>query len=215
MLDLVTNFSYKDDRSYINSSTMCAFLGEMVVPALGLQAVDTRMDAQFHRPATMNGVMRCQEAPSDMRSSPAIAAEFRLTSGTKNFYIYFIEDQKPISNWTDTKYEIQDLKLLSPFAGSCHININNELSFFENIIEANKRLHQYTLDDKKINVINLYMKKIPLGLMYQKKGMYLLNIQHIGSRSHNDGLATINEFSFAELNLSTFQMCYSMPGVTL
>ncbi|OHE76674.1 MAG: hypothetical protein A3F67_00920 [Verrucomicrobia bacterium RIFCSPHIGHO2_12_FULL_41_10] len=194
---------------------MGAFVGEVILPALGLQAVNTRMDAQFHHLATRNGVMRCQEAPSDMRSSLAIAAEFRLTSGTKNFYIYFIEDEKPVSNRTKTQYDIQDLELLSPFSGSCHININNELSFFENIIEANKRLHQCTLNDKKIKVINLYMKKIPLGLMVQKKGMYRLNIRHIGSRSHNDGLATINEFSFEGLNFPTFQMCFLMPGATL
>lgn len=215
MPDFLTAFSYKDERSYIHSSTMCAFLGENVVPALGLQAVDVQIDAQFYRVATRNGVMRCQDAPSDMRSNPTVAAEFRLVSDSGIFYVYFIEGEDQIVTRVDTKYEISDLVLEAPFSGFCRIGAANLLSMFENIIEANKRLHMATLHDNTMKVINLYMKKFPLGSLYAQKGILSLSVRHIGSRTHNDGIATINEFSFGELNISPFQMCYFIPGVAL
>lgn len=215
MPDFLTDFAYKDERPYIHSSTMCAFLGEKVVPALGLQTVGVRMDVQFYRVATKNGVMRCQAAPSDMRSNPAVAAEFRLVSDAEIFYVYFVEGEDPILNRENAKYEISDLIVAAPFAGSCRIRAASMLSLFENIIEANKRLHMATLHDNTIRVINLYMKKLPLGFLSAQEGMLSMDVRHIGSRTHNDGIATINEFSFGELTIPPFQMCYFIPGVAL
>lgn len=215
MPDFLTAFACKDERSYIHSSTMCAFLGESVAPALGLQTAGVQMDAQFYRVATKNGVMRCQEAPSDMRSNPAVAAEFRLVSDAGIFYVYFIEGEAQVVTRVNAKYEISDFISEAPFSGSFRIGAANLLSIFENIIEANKRLHMATLHDNTIKVINLYMKKFPLGFLYAQKGMLSLNVRHLGSRTHNDGIATINEFSFEELNIPPFQMCYFVPGVAL
>ncbi len=215
MIDIPTDFEFKDERTYVNSSTLCEFLGEQVVSALGLRAADMRLDARFHRLVTKNGIMRCQEVQNELRSNSEFAAEFRLVSGSQIFYVYFLEGETPVVKRIATNYEVEDLKFLSPFAGSCRIKIGNALSLFENIIEANKRLHQATFTQKQIKVVNLYMKKFPFELMPNSKDWYTLNIRHIGARSHNDGVTTLNKFSFVELDIPAFEMCYFVPGVAV
>ena len=214
MIDIATNFEYKDKRTYVHSSTMCEFLSRRVVPVLGVQECNIRLDARFHRLAINNGIMHCHEGPKDLRKSSDVAAEFRISSGSQIFHVYFFEGQKPVVSRISSRYEIEDLKLISPFAGSCRIKIINTRSLLENTIEANKRLHQATFPRKEIKVINLYMKRFPLGFMPQRKGWYTLVIRHIGSRSHNDGLTTLNTLSWAELDIPAFDMCYLLPGVS-
>ena len=213
MIDIVTDFAYKDERTYVHSTTMCEFLSTRVVPAIGLQASDIRLDARFHRVVAKNGIMRCQETPEEPGAFPELAAEFRLISGSRMHYAYFLEGQKPVVTRISSRYEIEDLRLVSPYAGSCRIMISDIRSLLENTIEANKRFHQATFLQKGIKVVNLYMKRFPLGPIAKEKGWYTLEIRHIGSRNHNNGLATLNSLSLAEIDIPAFEMCYFLPGV--
>ena len=215
MKNITTAFEFKDDRVYVNSSTMCEFLSSQVVPAIGLQNSEIRLDAKFHRLSNKNGIMRCQETPDESSAVSEIAAEFRLVSDSRNYYVYFLEGQEPVAKRISSRYEIKNLKLLSEYAGSCRIMISDIRSLIENTIEANKRLHQATFPQKEIKVINLYMKRFPLGPVPERKGWNTLDIRHIGSRNHNNGFATLNSFSFAELGIPAFEMCYFLPGVGL
>lgn len=213
-MDLATNFEYKGDRMYVHSTTMGEFLGEHICPLIGLNAADIRLDAQFHRVVTKNGIMRCQEVPMQSRSHAEIAAEFRLVSSAKTYYAYFIEGDKPVESRIDPKYDIEDWNNPAPFTGSCRINISSTRAILENTIEANKRLHQAAFGDRPIKVINLYMKKFPLEI--QGDGvLHTLNIRHIGARHHNEGLTTLNKFSFVGLDIPAFEICYFIPGVTV
>jgi len=213
MIDIATTFEYKDDRAYVHASTMCEFLSSRVVPAIGLQASEIRLDARFHRFFSKNGIMRCQETPDESSAVTEFAAEFRLVSGSRIYYAYLLEGQKPVVSRISSRYEIEDLKLLSPYAGSCRIMINDIRSLSENTIEANKRLHQATFPQKEVKVINVYMKRFPLGPVPKRKGWYTLEIRHTGSRNHNNGLATLNSLSLAEHDIPAFEMSYFLPGV--
>lgn len=211
-MDISTDFEYKDDRTYVHSSTLCEFVSDSVCPQLGINAADIRLDAQFHRVVTNNGIMRCQDAPNESRAHTEIAAEFRLVHGGKMHYIYFIEGDKPVEKRIRTKYNIEDLQNTAPFEGSCQIDVSNTLALLENTIEANKRLHQAAFMGRSVKVVNMYMKKFPLGVRSDNT-MRALNIRHIGARNHNDGLTTLNRLSFVDSDIPAFEMCYFIPGV--
>lgn len=212
MIEIPTDFSYKGDRTYVHSTTMGEFLSARVCPQLGLKATEVLLDAQFHRVVTKNGVMRCLDAPNQLCTHAEIAAEFRLVSGAKTYHVYFIEDDKPVESRIDPKYEIEDWQNPTPFEGTCRINISSTRAFFENTIEANKRLHQAAYANKLVKITNLYMKKVPLGIRSDDR-LYTLKIRHLGARTHNDGLTTLNKFSFVGMDIPEFQMCYFVSEV--
>jgi len=213
VVEVETSFEFKDDRTYVNSSTICEFLSSRVVPVLGMNLPGVPLDARFHRLVVNNGIMHCQQMRNDSGSISQAACEFRLGSGYEVFYVYFFEGEAPVLHRIASNYVIQDLKLLSPYSGSCQIMVSDTRSLLENTIEANKRLHQNTFPQKEFKVINLYMKRFPLGFVPKRKGKYALEIRHVGSRSHKDGLATLNSFSFPELDIPDFEMCYLLLGV--
>ncbi|RJR40149.1 MAG: hypothetical protein C4576_20390 [Desulfobacteraceae bacterium] len=214
MVDIVTDFAFKDDRSYLHSTTMCEFIGLKVLPALGMNSPAILLDARFHRIAAKNGIIRCLEKQAKPGVYPGLAAEFKLSSGSSVHYAYFLENESPVRERVQSNYQIEDLKLATPFGGSCRTMITDLRSLLENTIEANKRFHQATLPQKGIKVVNLFMKRFPLYPIFSRKGWYTLNIRHIGSRRHDNGIATINLLSFAEEDIPAFEMCYFLPGVS-
>jgi hypothetical protein len=213
VIDIETDFEFKDDRTYVHSSTICEFLSSRVVPSFGMNPPGTLLDARFHRAVVKNGIMHCQKVRNDSRLRFQVACEFRLVSGVQIFHVYFFEGEAPVLHRVASNYIIEDLKLLSPYAGSCQIMVSDTRSLLENTIEANKRLHQNTFPQKELKVMNLYMKGFPLGFVPKRKGKYTLEIRHVGSRVHKDGLATLNSFSFAELDIPAFEMCYLLVGI--
>ncbi len=215
MIEIATKFVYKDARTYVNSSTLCEYLSSQIVPAIGLQNSEILLDARFHKLITRNGIMRCQDARESSNDSFEPSAEFTLAAGSKNVFVYFLEGQDPVLDRMSSTYEIKDLELLSPYAGSCRIMIRDIRSLLENTIEANKRLHLATVTDKNIKVINLYMKRFTLEPVSEKKDPAVLQIRHMGTRVYNDGIATLNSFSLPELGMPDFQMCYFLQGISL
>ena len=213
MNEFRTEFAYKDARTYINSSTLCEFLASEVAPAIGLQDCEIRLDARFHKVVKMNGIMRCQETREPSAGASEFGVEFVLDAAPQVFYVYFAEGREPVLSRMATLYEIEDLELISPYAGSGRIMIRDIRSLLENTIEANKRLHQATCPDREVKVINLYMKRFPLAPVPRLDDWTVLKIQHLGTRNYGHGIATLNTFSLPESGLPEFRMCFFLPGV--
>lgn len=210
MLKLDTNFTYKGSRTYIHSSSLSELVAEEVVPALGLKLKDVKLDAQFHHVATKNGAIYCQE---EARSDLDTAADFRLAALGKIFYCYFVEEGRAAEKSPNPQYTIENFESTSAYTGTCAIDTSTPLTLLENVIEANKRLHLLAAPGKEVKVSNLYMKKFPFEMVAKNAKLSALEIRHIGSRRHKNGIATINELFFAQIPESTFQMCYYVEGV--
>jgi hypothetical protein len=214
MMDIRTDFEFKDARTYINSSSLCEFLVERVMPEIGLD-IHAKLDARFHLVATRNGVMRCQTMPIDPDAGLEVTAEFRLESDGGKFYVYFIESDEPVGRRVSSNYDVEGMKLNASFEGDCRIKIDGARSLFENVIEANKRVHQLSFEPRQVKVVNAYMRKFPLALLSAPHGWYDLKIRNAGTRTHNEGTTTLNKLSFVGLDTPEFEMCYLIPGAVL
>lgn len=211
-MQLATNFSFKDDRTYVHSSTMLEFLSDNVCKELGLTASNVTFDARFHSVATKNGIMLCQEHKKSGKLDNEVAAEFVLESPGGKYFIYFLENGGPVSDRVQTDYKIFDWIIGDRFEASCRVGIDDNHCYLENIIEANKRVHQAAFLGKSVKVINLYMKKAPLALQ-TPSAECKLSIKHLSSRTHDGGIMTLNRLLLEDINTPAFDVCYFIPGV--
>lgn len=214
MQKFTTNFEYKNDRDYVHSTTMIHALSKIIHNSFypGKEWEVPMIDAKFHKPVHCNGEFFISEKRSDL-DKIAAAAEFSYYDTKHAISAVFVEDKDTrVVNRIKTDYSVEDLVVEGDFSGTCRIGCPNTNAMIENIIEANKIIHQITLKDKdSLRVVNLYIKKLPVFLPASgmpDSGKAQLKIKNIGARTRDDSVATLNSLSFPEICMDSFELSY-------
>lgn len=218
MKEFKSNFEFKDDRSYVHSSTL---IEEMCRLVYGNFYAEEKwkmpmVDAKFHKPILFNGKFLIFEDSSRFYENISVSADFRFYDGKHNITAVFIEDKGGnVVRRIKTNYSVEDIIIERNFSGTCKIACPNRAAFTENIIEANKRIHLLALKDKgtDLKIINLYMKRFPVYRSIENYDYILLKIENIGVRPRDDSLATLNSLYFPQLQLERFEMAYIVEGL--
>ena len=215
MQKFITDFEYKNERDYIHSTTMIHALSKIIhngfypeeeweVPGI---------DARFHKPVHCNGKFYVSEERPDLDKINTVSAAFRYYDARHAISAVFVEDKDTrVVNRIKTEYYVEDIVAEGDFSGTCMIGCPSTNAMIENIIEANKKIHQMTLKDKEsLRVVNLYMKKLPVSLPASNmlnSGKVQLKIKNVGARTRDDSVATLNSLSFPETSKDSFELSY-------
>ena len=216
--EVKTDFCYKGNRHYVHSSTL---LEDIKIALLQFQSqMDwnfLKIDAAFHNEILFNGSFVFSDETKAMEKEKTTSALFKIYN--KNYMISakFNEDKnKKVNKIIQPTYGVENVFLINPFEGSCKIDCSSDSSFFENLIEANKRVHLMTLKDKveNLKVINLYMKNCPFSL-FEKGNINMLELQikNIATRYRDGSVLTLNSLSFPEIDLAPFEISYMVTGI--
>ena len=218
MKEFKSDFEFKDDRTYIHSSTlieeMCRFFYENYYSEekWGMPIAD----AKFHKPILFNGKFLISENSFISPENVSVSADFRFYDGKHNITAVFVANEGAnVVRRIKTSYSIEDVVLEKDFSGTCKIGCPSRAAFTENIIEANKRIHLLTLKDKNtdLKVTNLYMKRFPVYLSTENYDYILLKIENISVRLRDGILATLNSLYFPQLQSERFEMVYTVEGL--
>ncbi len=215
-----TDFEFKDKRTYVHASTLLEVLTkrvyEDVYPEEKWEA--PRIDAIFHKPVSSNGLLKLIEDPDLLVDDDSVNAAFRFYSDDRNISATFHEDKHMgIVRRKKTHYAVEDIVLDKDFSGSCKIDCSNRVSVVENIIEANKRFHLLTFEDRSsdLKIKNLYMRRFPISLPFNEDIDYertLLKAENISVRKHDSSVVTLNSLYFPELKVDPFEISYIIEG---
>jgi len=200
MNEIKSDFDFKDERRYVHSSTICDEIINKVCPTFYIDPKTAVLDAKFHRFFNKNGTFLCQEKPFNEHLIASAVAEFRLKTQNKTMYILLQDDGNEILKRTKSNYDVTDVKLLKPYSGSAKIFIDGYTQFFSNIIEANKRIHQMSILNDGAKVANVYMKKLPLDIPFNKIDHTIVSVENISIRKHSTGLLTLNKINIMGSN---------------
>jgi hypothetical protein len=218
-MDVKTDFEFKGNRNYVHSSTLMETLCSLVHDHFHAEGnwEEPKTDAQFHEEVASNGVITLSEDRGQLQTEPSPSAFLRFFDGNRNIFAALVQDQDTdVLRRIEPEYAIEGLALEGEFSGKCHIDISSRTALIENIIEANKRIHLQTLEHKgpQLKVVNLYVKKFPLGLPDHKGGSQaLLKIENRGVRQRGDSVATLNTLHFPDLPGGAFEMCFVVYGL--
>lgn len=207
MNEIKTNFEFKDDRSYVHSSTICDEITNRVLPQLLFEHGGLVLDAKFHRFFNKDGTFICQEKPFSEDLLRGAVADFRLSTRSGYVYILLRDDGGEILKRSKANYSVTDVELLEPYTGFAKIYMDGYSNFFSNIIEANKRIHLMSGLNADLKVINVYMKKLQLDLPFNNKNGVMVNIENVSIRKHLKGLMTLNKISLMGSDIN-FDICY-------
>ena len=214
-----TDFSYKNNRQYVHSSTLLENIHNIVTAEFqsGMDIHSLKIDASFHKKIVSNGLISFSEEAKNMKRDKATAATFKIYDENSIVFAKFNEDiPKEVKKRTETNYFIEKLSLNGSFDGSCVIDCSCYPSLIENIIEANKHIHLLTLKDQGegLEVINLYMKNCPVLLsngIFKKE--IELRITNIAARYGNGSVMTLNSLSFPGVDLKPLEISYIVNGI--
>ena len=215
MLKFKSNFEYKNERKYVHSTTMISALRTIVHNSYYPEPEweMTMIDARFHKQVHCNGDFYISEKRSDLDTIGEVAAEFRYYDKEHDISAVFVEQKDAmITNRVNVDYSVEGVVMDGDFSGTCIIDCSSTSNMVENIIEANKKIHQMTLKDKdNLQVVNLYMKKVPVSLSafsISNTQTVALKIENVGARIRDDSIATLNTLSFPGEKMSSFEMSY-------
>jgi len=219
--ELKTDFEFKDRRTYVHSSTMIRELTRQIYENYYPEGKwnDPKVDAKFHKTVLHNGVFKLSENQSDLNDCDLANTTFCFFDDNQSISAAFHENEDiGVDRRIKTNYTVDSIALEKKFSGSCKIGCLSKESFVENVIEANKRIHLLTVEDRNcdVEVINLYMRKFPVSLPVNVSidyGKLLLNIENISSRQLDKSIVTLNSFSFPELDIDHFEMSFIMKEI--
>jgi hypothetical protein len=168
------------------------------------------MDVKFHRLIRANGRFGIGRA-SDRPWEGVVDAEFILYDSKEFIYGFFEEDPTlQVDKRIRSNPIIENLRLTEKFAGECLIAFEGLASLLENIIEANKRVHVLTIGSPatELSVLNMYMRRFPVGLNPPASGKVILRIDNISSRTQEGATVTLNRLTIPELCSDDFELSY-------
>ncbi len=215
-----TDFEFKDKRTYIHASTLLEELTKLVYvnfyPEEEWEA--PRIDAKFHKSVLSNGLFKLTEDPV-LLTDDSVNAAFRFYNDDRSISATFHEDEDMgVVRRIKTHYTVEEIVLDKEFSGSCKIDCSSRVLLVENIIEANKRFHMLTFEDRNndLKVINLYMRKFPISLPANEEidnGRILLKVENISVRKHDSSVVTLNSLFFPELKMDRLEISYVVEGI--
>ncbi|MFA5905334.1 MAG: hypothetical protein WC836_15480 [Desulfobacula sp.] len=214
-----TDFGFKNNRRYVHSSTLLEDIRKFVLLHLEFKkgCGFFKIDAAFHKEILFNGSFIFSDETMALEKEKTTAATFKIYNADYVVSAKFNEDiNKKVNKNIQTIYGIEKLSLTGSFEGSCRIFCSNDSSLFENLIEANKRIHLMALKDRgeNLNVTNLYMKNCPFSLFEKENRNTLeLQIKNIAKRFRNGSVLTLNSLSFPEIDLEPFEISYMVTGI--
>ena len=214
-----TDFEFKGSRTYVHSSTLMEALCRIIHAHFhGEEDWDRpSVDAQFHQEIIANGVMTVSEDRESLGGIKSPPAVMRFYDGIKSISAVFVPDPgAKVVRRIDPEYRIEGIALEEEFSGTCRIDGSSRVALVENVIEANKRIHLKTLEGRgtALKVVNLYVKRFPVGLPGSRGGeKLLLKIENQGVRRRGDSVATLNTLKFPEIQGDAFEMCFVVYGL--
>lgn len=218
MKEFKTNFEFKDNRSYVHSTTLleelCNLVYENFYPEQQWEM--PKVDAKFNKWILFNGKFQISEEDISPSENIVVSADFRFYDRKHNITAIFIEDKDmSVVRRIKTSYSIGDIVLERDFSGICKIGCKNRITYTENVIEANKRLHLITLKDRGegLKVINLYLRKFPVYHYIEECDCLLLKIENISVRPRGSSVVTLNSLYFPQLGMERFEMAYIVEGL--
>lgn len=209
-------FEFVDKREYVHSTTMLVCIWERVVkkiyPDSGGRVL---LDAMFHRQVRSACCIEVFDKPNTFPEVVSPAAEFKIVGEDSScYFVYLLQHtDQPITARTNSSINIDNLKFDGRYSGSCNILGDSTLSLVANVVEANKRVHQAAYAAcKDLQVINLYMKRFPIGLLLDVNGIHQLIIENIGVRTHKNGVVTLNRLRFHGMSCQPFDIAFLLQG---
>ncbi len=218
MKEYKTEFEFKDSRHYVHSTTMLECLYRLVSENYYNEEKweMPKVDAKFHKEVFFNGRFLLFSDEPDLSEYGAASANFRFYDKSFNIKAIFIEDRGiDVAQRIKTNYSVEDIVMERDFTATCKIGCNSRIAFTENIIEANKKVHLLTLNNrgKNLKVINLYMKGVPVSHASKNCDYLLLKIVNMSARQRGNSVVTLNSLSFHELHTEPFEISYIVEGV--
>jgi len=211
-----SDFVFKDERQYVHSSSQVEGLTSLIHSKIwmGQNWKNPKLDARFHSEIKKNGVFRLSENKALLVESESVASSFTFYDSKSCIYAVLTENMNDdILRRVRTNYKIDGIKLNDKFCGSCTIGCQTQKAFIENTIEANKRIHLETLNDRKktLSVANMYIRRFPA--LFPVDGVKTLKevelqIQNISYRNQDESILTLNSLSFPEEKIDSFELAF-------
>jgi len=203
-------FNYINDRNYVHSSSIiqCIWLNiESYFHSYDGQGIF--MDIRFHHILNSNAKLIVFDEHQNFLEKDHISSEGVVyTEGMKLYFYLFEDTNSKVVKSNNFKYCV-DVNCAGDYEGVCIIGTDDIDSYISNIIEANKRVHKITLCEKsKIEVVNLYMKKIPILCLDEGLKLTTITIKNLGVREHGDGVATLNKIKFHDFSGLQFDVAF-------
>ena len=167
------------------------------------------MDASFHGYLFGNGELIIAEDLNLLNNIKSIS-EFKLKFNDRLIFAKIFDSSLPVSKRTKTNYDLNEIALTSDYCGVGTFRSKTLLSFFENVIEANKRVHQLTHKQIELKIANLYMKRIAIPQEFNDiDTIYEYSIINQSIRTHNKGITTLNQMEIKSSNYNCkASLCY-------
>ena len=206
---MITDFEYKDNRNYVHSSTQCSYVIEKCREIYKDNEPIIEMDASFHGYLFGNGELIIAEDLNLLNNIKSIS-EFKLKFNDRLIFAKIFDSSLPVSKRTKTNYDLNEIALTSDYCGVGTFRSKTLLSFFENVIEANKRVHQLTHKQIELKIANLYMKRIAIPQEFNDiDTIYEYSIINQSIRTHNKGITTLNQMEIKSSNYNCkASLCY-------
>jgi hypothetical protein len=212
MIEIASDFEFKDKREYVHSSTVCEVIANQICSVLRINPKEVTLEAKFNRFFDRNGIFYCQEQPFSEEFMATAVANFKLRTASGIQYLVLRDAGSKVEHRSDSIYNIDDLRLSNPYSGSARIKVSGYGQFFQNIIELNKRLHLMTSLFSNVQVINVYMKKLLLDIQCIAMEELFVHIENVSVRKHDAGIMTLNKLKIIEKNIE-FEMCFFIGKV--
>jgi len=210
MIKTVTNFQLLGNRDYVHSSNIIEYLHKNCEMLTGFSTDGTLLDIKFYGRITTNCAVEPHDEPVD-NSAKDILCEAVIRCDKGKRFIYFKEALD--SKWPESvpvNYDVSEIELNGNYSGKYRIQSDTYGHFIKNLIEANKRVHLADCLDKDIQVINIFMRNVPLSLCLDD-AMIQLDITNIGRRDSHDGsILTLNRISISELDTRDIEVGFSL-----
>lgn len=203
-------FTFINNRTYVHSSSIIEYIwlsAKSYFSSYGKQYIF--IDIRFHQVLTSNAKLIVFDKYQDYSKVSLLVSEGVLyTNDTKLYFYLFKDEANIIINNEYVEYSVQ-MDTNKNYGGSCVIGIIDIPSYIRNTIEANKRAHIMTFhNNKKLEIINLYMKKLPINIPYNNFDKINMHIENIGIRGHNNDIATLNKIKIVEFDGMQFDVAF-------
>jgi len=203
-------FSYTNNRTYVHSSSIieCIWLSvKSYFSSYSNQYIF--IDIRFHQILTSNAKIIVFDTYQDYSKDSLLASEGVLyTNDTKLYFYLFKNEVDIIINNEYFDYSVQ-IDANKNYGGSCLIGAIDIPSYLKNVIEANKKAHLLTFNsNKKLTILNLYMKKFPINTPYNNVEKINLHIENFGVKEHIKDIVTLNKIKIVEFDDIQFDIAY-------
>lgn len=215
MKELRSDFEFKDSRDYIHSTTMIEFICEQLNETNPVSKVQ---EIKFQDFVRANGSWWIAESRKDLVArgeKPKIEARVEQQDG-QIVHLNFVEDlQRPVIRRIKTHYLVELDTLSQPFSGKARIGAQNRIAYVENLVEANKRIHQVTLQNAPgLKVINYCMKNFRIPQVADYGESLNIEIENLSHRTQGESVSTLSRVHFEREDFSPFEFYYVVHGVS-